>query len=161
MDKIDLTVLSREGAEAYIPDQPTAYISIYTPGCDPATFRQHTNILDVLSLCFDDLSDDRFQGLALGSDGRICRLITDDHAAEIKIFVQKHRAMGVSHFLVHCDAGISRSPGVAVALDQVFNGAREIRHGWGCYNRLVERRVREAFTGPVVAGKQGEKLCQD
>ena len=148
---IDLSVMSRPEAEKYVPAVPTAYVSIYTPADEPAQFLTHPHICGVLKICFDDLKDPRFQGLPLEMlDNRPAQLITDAQAMEIKNFVQACYDRGIRHFLIHCDGGISRSPGVASALDIVFNQAQLPRKEYRRRNTLVETKVLEAFKGPLV-----------
>jgi protein-tyrosine phosphatase len=49
--------------------------------------------------------------------------------------------------LVNCEAGISRSAGVAVALDEIYNGARpsEWTKWKPLYNKSVTKLVKEAY----------------
>jgi predicted protein tyrosine phosphatase len=47
-------------------------------------------------------------------------LFAPEHAREIWDFVLRHR--DVERVVIHCDAGISRSPAVAAALARVLNG---------------------------------------
>ena len=151
MPKINLTVLSREDAQVFSPIVPTAYVSIYTPDCEPAHFQPLATICGVLKICFDDMSDERLRGERFGEPwNRPMGIISEIQAMEIHNFVQAQIDRGITNFMVHCDAGISRSPGVAAALDVVFNHAENIRPGWERYNRLVYSKVLEAFKGPMV-----------
>jgi predicted protein tyrosine phosphatase len=151
MEGIDLVVLSREEAEKFVPASPTAYVSIYTPKDAPATFQGHGQIYNVLKIAFDDLSEEKFRGLSFGEPwNRPIELITDAHALEIKDFVQASYDRGIRHFMIHCDAGISRSTGVACALDFVFNNAQRPRPRYCMHNKLVYTKVLIAFKGPIV-----------
>ena len=144
MEQIDLLVLSRQEAEAYTPVHPTTYISIYTPGDMPAGFPQHPTICGVMKLAFPDLDVANHPRLAAS-------LFQPAQAAAIRDFVQAAYDRGIRHFMIHCDAGISRSCGVAAALDIVFNNAQTLRPRYCCRNAMVERMVLEAFKGPIVA----------
>ena len=144
MEEIDLIVLSRQEAQMFVPAAPTSYVSIYTPGDDPAYFQPHTHIVGVLKIAFPDLNIDEHPRLAP-------ILFNDGQAKVIKDFVQTAYDAGIRRFMIHCDAGISRSCGVASALDMVFNNAIALRPRYCCRNSMVERKVLEAFKGPVVA----------
>lgn len=45
----------------------------------------------------------------------------EEMADKILKFVDEQIEKGVDTFLIHCDAGMSRSPGIAVALDEIYN----------------------------------------
>jgi len=143
MEAIDLLVLSRTEAEVFVPAAPTAYVSIFTPGDMPAGFPHHQYICGVLKLAFPDLN--------IVDHPRLAPILFQPaQAASIRDFVQAAYDRGIRHFMIHCDAGISRSCGVASALDMVFNNAQELRPRYCCRNSMVERMVLEAFKGPVV-----------
>lgn len=151
MAEIDLIVYSRVMAQRHRPVVPTAYISIYTPGDDPAEFEIDPNICGILKLAFDDYDDERFNGLMI--HGRVANLISEAQAIQIKLFVEASMSMGISTFLIHCDAGVSRSCGVAVALNHVINGDTDIPPRYVAYNRTVASKVRRAFLGNMVEGQ--------
>jgi predicted protein tyrosine phosphatase len=143
MEKIELTVMNRGDAQNFIPSAPTTFISIYTPGDMPAGFPHHPNICGVLKIAFSDINADEHPRL-------ISMLFNADQAKAIKDFVQASYDRGIRHFMVHCDGGISRSAGVASALDIVFNNAQLPRKEYISRNTLVERRILEAFKGPLI-----------
>ena len=143
MEEIELLVLSRREAQVYIPVNPTVYISIYTPGDDPAVFAHISTIRGIIKVAFPDLDVEEHPGLKP-------ILFNTLQAQSIRDFVKSHYARGIRHFMIHCDAGISRSCGVASALDMVFNKAQTLRPRYCCRNTMVERMVLEAFKGPVV-----------
>jgi predicted protein tyrosine phosphatase len=151
--KISLIVLSREEALAFVPHEPTAYISIYTPGDAPPEFKDLPNIRGTLKIAFDDLGSERCREARFES-GRACSLITDAQAEEILRFVQESIARGIAGFMIHCNAGISRSPGVAAALDLCVNGNRALKPRYVMMNKLVYKKVVEAFKGPVVGADE-------
>jgi predicted protein tyrosine phosphatase len=136
-------------AETYKPEKPTAYISIYTPNDKPAKIdMSNANVKDVIWLCFDDLTKD----VEFTQPGRVCQLITNNDAMLIKRFVEKNILFNITEFVVHCDAGISRSPGVSCALEYCINDNNEIPYAHNLFNRLVYKRVVEAFKGPMCGG---------
>lgn len=105
----NLVVCSRDQAVGVTHDKPWAVISICNPGMDPVSFTC-PNLKGVLYLEFDDA--DRVQeGLTL---------FTMDHAKKVWDFVE---SLGeIDTLLVHCLMGLSRSPGIAAAIDKVLKG---------------------------------------
>lgn len=89
-------------------------ISIRTPGDEKAKFDSNNKtIKDILYLEFYDISynsQEIFKGYAP---------MTDEDAVKIKDFVLKWKDK-VDTIWVHCDAGISRSAGVAAGILEAF-----------------------------------------
>lgn len=61
----------------------------------------------------------------------------------VKNFVEKHLNK-VDYFLIHCDAGVSRSRAVAAALELVYNGNDGEHFKKGVPNRTVYKEVLKA-----------------
>jgi predicted protein tyrosine phosphatase len=99
---------SRAGAEAFVSRQPFAVVSITDPGSEPARLRQST-IVARCDLCFWDLVE------AVG-DGPIF----DAAMAREVVRFARHECGSARLLLVHCEAGISRSTGMAEALGQIL-----------------------------------------
>ena len=130
----ELVVLSREDAEYYEPGPNEICISISDPHAPPADVSPQ--FAAVLRLHFDDLNERNQQ-----SD----ILFEADHARAITDFVDLWP--DADRLIVHCNMGVSRSPGVALGLCDA-NGwataALERSHpGW---NRLVRSTMRHAAT---------------
>jgi predicted protein tyrosine phosphatase len=130
----ELVVLSREDAEYYEPGPNEICISISDPDAPPADVS--SGFAAVLRLNFDDVTERNQQ-----SD----ILFAADHARAIVDFVDAWP--DVDRLIVHCNMGVSRSPGVALGLCDA-NGwataALERSHpGW---NRLVRSTMRHAAT---------------
>jgi len=127
-------VLSREDAEHYQPTKKEICISISDPDAEPANVSDQ--FVAVLRLHFDDITE-----MGLASD----ILFAADHARAITMFVDKWP--GIERVMVHCNMGVSRSPGVALGLCDTHGwatAALERSHpGW---NRLVRALMREAAT---------------
>ncbi len=121
----ELVVLSRGEAERYEPRGTEICISISDPDAPPA--RISPRFSAVLRLNFDDLAE-RVEASDI--------LFAQDHAREISEFVDSWPT--ANRVVVHCNAGVSRSPGVALGLCDVHGWATaklERSHpGW---NRLV------------------------
>jgi len=95
-------------------------ISISTPGNEfPEFYEQNYSILDILFLSFYDI-EDKNEILPAATDEQI---FNDNMATQIADFVKfwdvKNNDVNI---WVHCDAGVSRSAGVAAALQKYFNG---------------------------------------
>lgn len=130
----ELVVLSRENAEFYEPGPNEICISISDPDAPPADVSPR--FAAVLRLHFDDLVERNQQ-----SD----ILFAADHARAIVDFVALWP--DADRVMVHCNMGVSRSPGVALGLCDAHGwatAALERSHpGW---NRLVRSTMRHAAT---------------
>jgi predicted protein tyrosine phosphatase len=130
----DLVVLSREDAESYEPGPNEICISISDPQAEPAEISPR--FAAVLRLHFDDLNERNQQ-----SD----ILFAANHARAITDFVDLWP--DADRLIVHCNMGVSRSPGVALGLCDAHGWATaaiERSHpGW---NRLVRSTMRHAAT---------------
>jgi predicted protein tyrosine phosphatase len=130
----ELIVLSREDAEHYQPTLKEICISISDPDAEPATVSDE--FAAVLRLHFDDITE-------MGQASDI--LFAADHARAITRFIDKWP--DIERVMVHCNMGVSRSPGVALGLCDAHGwatAALERSHpGW---NRLVRALMREAAT---------------
>ena len=127
-------MLSREDAEHYVPRLKEICISIADPEAGPATVS--TQFDAVLRLHFDDLAESR---------------------AASDILFAAHQAQAISEFIdrwpdaerlvVHCNMGVSRSPGVALGLSDAHGWATaELERSHPGWNPLVRDLVRLAAT---------------
>jgi len=100
-------------------------ISIHSPEDSPPTLPPCENRLDVLTLGFSDINyipKDPNVAKAMMADviKEIHVVYFDDKMAkQILDFVKKRYDDG-NDYVIHCDAGISRSPGVAAALSKIY-----------------------------------------
>ena len=121
----EFVVLSREEAELYEPRGKEICISISDPDASPA--RVSSRFAAVLRLNFNDVVE-------RGEPSDI--LFAEDHAREIRKFLDAWPK--AERVMVHCNAGVSRSQGVALGLCDIrgwATAALERSHpGW---NRLV------------------------
>jgi predicted protein tyrosine phosphatase len=104
---MDLRVLSREAVERYRPERVEICVSISDPLASPATLSP--GFAAVLRLAFSDIVAAEFAEDVLFSP---------EHASAIVDFVQRWRH--ADRLVVHCHAGVSRSPGVALGLCDRF-----------------------------------------
>ena len=93
--------MSRALFETLIPDNESAFISIFTPGCSPAKAAGRNWIAGLVWCRADD---------EMPMDQREVRMIAN--------FVETWRQ---HDFVVHCDAGISRSAAVAQYIGAVLD----------------------------------------
>ena len=115
----DFVVYSRQAMEGCNGQRsmPHIIVSITTPGDPyaPAKIKTNENTLGILRLSFYDL--DRVEP---GVEELECDLFQPSQAKEILTFVDAHPT--AERFIVHCDAGLSRSPAVAAALSKILYG---------------------------------------
>jgi predicted protein tyrosine phosphatase len=130
----EIVVLSRGDAEHYVPRLNEICISIADPEAGPATVS--TRFDAVLRLHFDDLAESR-----VASD----ILFAADQARAIAEFME--RWPDAVRLVVHCNMGVSRSPGVALGLSDANGWATaELERSHPGWNPLVRNLVRQAAT---------------
>lgn len=111
----NIKVFSRDALEKYIKyfgfSEPTIVISISCPSDLVPRYLLYdiNNMVDKIFVKFDDVECDFGSYVSM----------SDEDAKNIVDFVFKHN--DVNNIVVHCDAGISRSAGVAAALSKIFN----------------------------------------
>lgn len=123
---VPIAIHSRHSAERFPWTERHAVVSItdpVTPTFPGSPLPVLTGAGEVLRLSFDDLGD-----WALGHEveyvedwGRLPVFLTERDAAEIIAFARRNAEAGRS-LAVHCEAGISRSAGVASILCLLLNG---------------------------------------
>lgn len=106
---VEFYVYSRGAIERITPHEaPHVIISITTTAEETARLPICPFTAGVLRLCFADA--DR-----VSSAVPQAALFSEGHAAQIWSFVTAH-AGAIERIIVHCDAGLSRSPAVAAAI---------------------------------------------
>jgi predicted protein tyrosine phosphatase len=124
-------VLSREDAERYEPREREICISIADPDAEPA--RVSSRFAAVLRLHFTDITEQ-------GEPSDI--LFSEEHARTIREFVDAWP--DATRIVVHCQAGVSRSPGVALGLCDIRGWATaELERSHPGWNRLVRTALAE------------------
>jgi rhodanese-related sulfurtransferase len=104
--------MSRDDAEKFIAGPNDVCISIRTPGAEPADLSP--NFREVLRLYFHDLGGFPEPWPADAEQ------LTAEQAESIVQFALRHRQ--AQRLIVHCEAGISRSVAVALALSTELAG---------------------------------------
>jgi predicted protein tyrosine phosphatase len=121
----EFVVLSREDAERYEPGAREICISIADPDADPALLSK--DFVAVLRLNFTDI-------IVQGEPTDV--LFSEDHARAIREFIDTWP--DATRIVVHCHAGVSRSPGVALGLCDIRGWATaELERSHPGWNRLV------------------------
>lgn len=139
-----IKVLNIEEAEAYEPDPSEVCISITSPTVRAAL---RDGWQDVLRIQFSDIDGLRW-GLTEKQTAEIAStetLFSDDMARQVVAFVRKH--WHAKRIIVHCEAGVSRSAGVALALHEILTDApvpSPLEKYYPLHNRFVRRKVLEA-----------------
>src|SRR2546423_768399 len=127
----ELVVLSREDAESYQPRGREICISISDPDAEPA--RVSSRFASVLRLYFNDITQ-------MGDPTDI--LFARHHATAIREFIDHWP--DIERLVVHCNMGVSRSPGVALGLCDLRGWATaELERSHPGWNRLVRTVMNE------------------
>jgi predicted protein tyrosine phosphatase len=137
---MDFIITDREGIEkGVLVKSSYVVISIHDPDKQPPPIRKQPGFRASLVLSFDDAEEVP----AMALPGEIV-LMSRGQAKKIRRFIEKHRE-DVGAVVVHCEAGMSRSPGVAAALCRAFGQDDQLF--WQEYqpNRHVYRLVLDVF----------------
>ncbi|MEM7813956.1 MAG: hypothetical protein QW548_03600 [Candidatus Aenigmatarchaeota archaeon] len=122
-------ICGKEEAAAYVPRAPTLAIRIFgseSSGMGKRCYKplQH-GYVRVLEYAFDDVDLHEGQTLeewAQGAGADPTKLVPFDEGMAAKILDDFAQCRGsFEDVLVHCYAGMSRSPAVAIALDVIYN----------------------------------------
>lgn len=105
----ELRHLSREDAAIFVHPRPFVVISITDPGSVPAEFVPCEHRRAVLRMEFHDLD-----AVPDGLNGKDLVIYGREHARRVLEFVEEHRSVDL--ILIHCEAGLSRSAGLAAAI---------------------------------------------
>ena len=131
----DFVVLSREDAERYEPREREICISIADPDAEPAQLS--SDFVAVLNLSFTDI-------IERGEPSDV--LFSEDHARAIREFIDAWP--DAKRIVVHCHAGVSRSPGVALGLCDIRGWATaELERSHPGWNRLVRSALAQERQG--------------
>jgi predicted protein tyrosine phosphatase len=147
---MEFFVYSIQAIEAIHPhEEPNVIISIRTPGAPMARIRRGPQTRDILFMAFPDL-DENYRALPAGekryNDGA---LFDEDDAKEILAFVDLHKNH-IESIIVHCEGGMSRSPGVAAALSKLLTGDDTRFFKSKTPNMLVYSTLIKVGLGPMV-----------
>jgi hypothetical protein len=125
--RFQLLTMGREEAERFIPGEDDVCISILSPGAPPAVLREGWRA--VLRLEFHDFPWPDRDAAVMGA-----QQITEAQADQVIAFVEAH-AQHAKRIVVHCEAGISRSVAIALALGSCYLR----RWCWPSWYRAADR----------------------
>lgn len=142
MSNLVVYVTDREGAKDIWMDEPHIWISIYTPGDDIARIAETTSTMKVIHVCCSDL--DQFPGPSFHKVHGPIKMFTEADARELSEEILERVRDGLRIFLVHCDAGVSRSGAVALAMKRCL-GAKVVSKNHLSPNSLMLGLIQKAF----------------
>ena len=135
-----------------------AVISITNPFTQDAIIKNSDNLMGLLRLNFDDIEKDEIRNHVK------YKTISNEQAKEIVDFVNSVKDK-VDLLIVHCEAGVSRSVGVAAAVSLILNGSEEEFFTRPSYypNMKCYRTVLEAFgvSNAPMSQEEFEKCAQN
>ena len=108
-NSLNIIVCNRDKAESHKFHFPHLLISISAPN-DKPKLPKNKNRIATLSLEFHDF-DRQYDGF---------KLFSKEDALNVFEFLKQNK--DIKNIVIHCDAGISRSPAIAAALAKIFNG---------------------------------------
>ena len=129
---VRLIVRSRIEARAFDPEFRYLVISISDPPPDgeklklPKRWGLFDPDKDVLHLEFHDIDVTRYDDAFFETAEKKYIAMHSFHAKQIVKFLQTRLREGVESVLVHCQAGVSRSPSVAMAIADCLGRSRNI-----------------------------------
>ena len=140
-----IKVLNRETFENFKSDESFVVISITDPNSEKVKIKNKP--IDILFLQFYDLDKDT----AIFPYSRF--IFNTNQAEQILNFIEEYKDK-VNLIVVHCEAGISRSAGVAGALSLIYNGSDEYYFKHYLPNIFVYRTILNMYMK-----NKKEKLC--
>ncbi len=149
---IDILVLNRDKAKTYQCDKKHIYISVKCPYDSEgwAKLPKNKNRVQTLLLAFDDWDDyQRNKILTEHKDNpKVAKMVffSKDHARSIVSLVKEYKDK-VDVIICQCDAGISRSAGIAAALSKCIRGRDEEYFEKYLPNRRVYRMIFNEWYG--------------
>lgn len=135
------------------PDEKFAIITVTD---SDVNFRNIPQLVGWMTIPVDDIEEG--DQIPKGS-----LLFNEFHARAVKKFVESKKDE-VDFFIVHCNAGMSRSPALAAALSLAYNGNDEEFFRNKTPNRTIYKRMLETYglsKEPVFDLPENCKLCEE
>jgi len=130
--RLRFTVLSRSMVERFVVQEPHVVISITDPENPDARLAESDQRIAVIRLQFHDIGD-------YGQPLRNRIVMSDEDAEKILDFCCKYQH--VSRIVCQCEAGMSRSAGIAAALSKIFQDEDRFFFANFAPNRWVYRTI--------------------
>lgn len=118
---MNIQVFSEREIKDFKTNKEYAIISILSPGSKKLNLYMPSNCLGICSLQFHDVDDIFISNFSAWCSERKITPFTEKNAKNILSFVNIVKNY-IEILCVHCEAGISRSAGVAGALSKIYNG---------------------------------------
>lgn len=141
-ENLALQVLDRDRARRCSHDEPYAFISITDPGVTHPRLLSSSHCRGILRLLFSDV-DERVAKIKGPSS--YFAAFTEEMAREVVSFVRAQIEERVGLIVVNCEAGMSRSAGIASAISQFYNRDEFFFLSHYRPNTFVRGLVLEAF----------------
>ena len=117
-ETLSIQVLDRDGVRKINHTKPYAIISITDPEKRHASFMKCENLTGTLQLKCNDVSE---SAAKIKSVAASLGAFSEEMAAQVSEFATNQIAKGTTLFVINCEAGISRSAGIASALSWHYN----------------------------------------
>ena len=117
-ETLSIQVLDRDGVRAIRHSQPYCVISITDPEKRHASLKEDPNRTGTLLLKCNDVAE---SSARIKSVAQSLGAFSDAMANEVTQFVRERMTAGTRLFVINCEAGVSRSAGIASALSWHFN----------------------------------------
>ena len=131
-----ILVFSEDMIKNYMTEENHIVISVTSPSSVGIKLPNQESRLNTLFMVFYDLD------FPIPMDN--CILFNEAHAKQILKFVKLYKNK-VYTILVNCEAGISRSAGIAAALSKIYNGEDSYYFKEYIPNSLVYRTILEVY----------------
>lgn len=117
---MNIVVMSRKEIESMAFAHPCVIVSISEPGMAEASIKGCGKVEEILRLEFHDTGEDnKLVGYGGDEEPQVLQPMTMEQGLQVVDFVEKWKDK-VDWIYVHCHAGLSRSPGAAVAICQIL-----------------------------------------
>jgi predicted protein tyrosine phosphatase len=136
-DVVDFQVFGRASVGEIDPGVPHILVSITDPDAPEATLAPSESRLAVLRLQFWDTDD---------PDTNLNGGMTEEQGQQVVAFVAEHRPH-IRRIVCQCEAGVSRSAGVAAGLSKWLNDNDDPFYSYFVPNFLCRRRILNAIEG--------------
>ena len=148
--------MSKNFAQRFTTDKSWAVISVSTRPEEFAVLSD-VNRVDALQLAFWDIANPESSDI---SDLRKKNCFNKEQAKQILDFVKNNESK-IETLLVHCEAGISRSPAIAAAISKILWNDDEMYFLKYMPNSFVYKMILEEHFGAMVKVPEVEEKIYD
>ena len=145
-----LQVLDRDGVRACSHQEPYAVLSITDPQYRHPALKRDDSRQAVLQIAFSDVGE---RAARLKTTSPHITAFTPEFAAQVADFVSEQVRGGTGLLVINCEAGMSRSAGIAAAVSQFYNDDEMFYFAHYRPNEWVRNLVLEALRSKADAPK--------